>query len=150
MALPLRRVTHDEVARARASLREYIAGKQGDLDFNDQANLQAQLGILQRQELQEALDVIRIETHIARLGPIAFATNPFELFLNYGNQMKAGSPAEQTFVVQLANGYDGYLPTAKAEKGGHYSGFHASGCVGHEGGELLVQETLTDIKKLFS
>lgn len=150
LALPLRRVSHEEVEKARTSLREYITGKQGDLDFNDQANLQAQLGILQRQELQNELDVIRIESHIARLGPIAFATNPFELFLNYGNQMKAGSPAEQTFVVQLANGYEGYLPTAKAEKGGHYSGFHASGCVGHEGGELLVQETLTDIKKLFS
>ena len=149
LALPLRRVTHDEVECARASLREYIAGKQGDLDFNDQANLQAQLGILQRQELQEALDLIRIETHIVRLGPIVFATNPFELFLNYGNQMKAGSPAEQTFVVQLANGYEGYLPTVKAEKGGHYSGFHASGCVGHEGGELLVQETLAGIRELF-
>ena len=150
VALPLRSVTEAEVAWAKDSLASYIAAKDGDFDFHDQANLQAQLGILQREELQAAMDVIQIEMHIARLGPVAFATNPFELFLNYGNQMKAGSPAQQTFVVELANGFDGYLPTEKAEKGGHYSGFHASGCVGHAGGEELVRQTLLDIRRLFS
>jgi hypothetical protein len=80
---------------------------------------------------------------------VAFATNPFELFLDYGNKIKARSPAEQTFLVQLANGSDGYLPTAKAERGGHYSAFVSSGNVGHAGGEQLVRQTLNDIKKLF-
>lgn len=149
MALPLRRVTEEEVHQADIALRAYIAGKEGDLDFNDQANLQAQLGILQRKELQEHLDTIQTEIHIARLGPIAIATNPFELFLNYGNQIKAGSLAQQTFLIQLACGWEGYLPTEKAEKGGHYSGFHASGVVGHEGGARLVENTLKEINRLF-
>ena len=38
---------------------------------------------------------------------------------------------------------------AKAEKGGHYSAFVSSGTVGHEGGEMLVRQTLTDIARLF-
>jgi hypothetical protein len=87
--------------------------------------------------------------HIIRLGTIAIATNPFELFLDYGNQIKARSLAEQTFLVQLANGTEGYLPTEKAEKGGHYSAFISSGLVGHVGGELLVRETLKNINGLF-
>ena len=84
-----------------------------------------------------------------RLGTVAFATNPFELFLDYGNQIRARSAAEQTFLVQIANGHEGYLPTEKAEKGGHYSAFISSGKVGHVGGEQLVRETLTEIRNLF-
>ena len=83
-------------------------------------------------------------------GTVAFATNPFELFLDFGNQIKARSYAEQTFLVQLAGGSEGYLPTEKAEKGGHYSAFIASGLVGHVGGEQLVRETLKNINRLFA
>ena len=76
-------------------------------------------------------------------------SNPFELFLDYGNQIKARSLAEQTFLVQLANGGEGYLPTKKAEEGGHYSAFIASGQVGHIGGEQLVRQTLQEINDMF-
>ena len=31
------------------------------------------------------MDVLPTEVHIVRLGTIAIATNPFELFLDYGN-----------------------------------------------------------------
>ena len=89
--------------------------------------------------------ILDTESHILRLGTVAFATNPFELFLDFGNQIKARSYAEQTFLVQLAGGSEGYLPTEKAEKGGHYSAFIASGLVGHVGGEQLVRETLKNI-----
>ena len=51
--------------------------------------------------------------------------------------------------MQLANGAEGYLPTEKAEKGGHYSAFVSSGLVGHDGGNQLVDETLQHIKELF-
>ncbi len=87
--------------------------------------------------------------HIIKLGSVAIATNPFELFLDYGNQIKARSHAEQTFVVQLACGAEGYLPTKKAELGGHYSAFISSGLVGHEGGDLLVRNTLQGINEMF-
>ena len=89
------------------------------------------------------------EVHIARFGDIAFATNAFELFLDYGNQIKARSKAMQTFIVQLACGSDGYLPTEKAEKGSHYSAYVSSGVTGHEGGEILVRKTLDEINKMF-
>ncbi len=147
--LPLRRVTPEEVVTAREAVRQYLAATTGDVNYIDASNLQRHLGILARAEAQEQVETIEMESHIIRLGTIAIATNPFELYLDYANQIKALSPAEQTFLVQLANGAEGYLPTEKAEKSGHYSAFVASGQVGHEGGDLLVRYTLHRLKKLF-
>ncbi|MBQ4098387.1 MAG: hypothetical protein IJC72_03665, partial [Clostridia bacterium] len=63
--------------------------------------------------------------------------------------IRARSKAKQTFLIQLACGSSGYLPTEKAEKGGHYSAYVSSGYTGHEGGDLLVRETLERINKKF-
>ncbi len=149
MQLPLRRATLKQEIEARKAIKDYLSAKEGDVDFNDAAHLQVHLGILRRMEVQEKFDVTNDEVHIMRLGSIAIATNPFELFLDYGNQIKARSLAEQTFIIQLANGTEGYLPTEKAEKGGHYSAFISSGTVGHEGGDLLVRKTLTQINNMW-
>ncbi len=148
MNLPIRRATLSEVGKAKDAIKDYLSGK-GDIDYNDVANLQIHLGIIRRFMLQEKVDTLPVESHIIRLGTIAIATNPFELFLDYGNQIKARSSAEQTFLIQLANGTEGYLPTAKAEANGHYSAFIGSGQVGHIGGEQLVRETLQNIREMF-
>ena len=149
MQLPLRRATLTEYNDAVKQVRDYIREKDGDIDYNDVAGLQKYCGIIQRFALQEKMETLDTEVHIIRMGSIAFATNPFELFLDYGNQIRARAYCEQTFLIQLCNGAEGYLPTAKAEAHGHYSAFIASGQVGHEGGDLLVRETLKDINKLF-
>jgi len=145
MKLPLRRTTLEQINNAKKAIYDYLSKKDGDVDYNDAAKVQVHTGILEREELQNIQDVIDTEVHTVRLGTIAIATNPFELFLDYGNQIKARSHAEQTFLIQLACGAEGYLPTEKAEKGGHYSAFISGGLVGHEGGDQLVRETLENI-----
>ena len=150
MQLPLRRATLTDLANAKRGIKEYLRDHPGDVDYNDVANLQVNLGVLRRFELQEKMETLDTEVHIVRLGSVAFATNPFELFLDYGNQIKARALCEQTFLVQLCNGSEGYLPTEKAERHGHYSAFIASGQCGHAGGEQLVRETLKDINSLFA
>ena len=112
--------------------------------------MQLYIGVLNCFKIQETKDVHPTEVHIVRLGNVAIATNPYELFLDFGNQIKARSDAEQTFLIQLSNGYEGYLPTEKAENNGHYSAFISSGNVGHAGGEQLVRETLQNIRDLFA
>ncbi len=149
MMLPLRRVTLTEINEAEKAIGEYIRAKDGDIDFNDVARLQIHIGTLMRASLQEKRNCYETEVHTVRLGNIAFATNPFELFLNFGNQIKARSDAEQTFLIQLACGSAGYLPTAAAEVHGHYSAFVSSGKVGHEGGDVLVRQTLQHISDMF-
>jgi len=149
MQLPLRRVTPTDVAQAKRQITEYLRDCKDVVTLFDYANMQFSLSKLKRAEVQERVNICEAEAHLVRLGSIAFATNPFELFLDYGNQIKARSLAEQTFVVQLCNGNEAYLPTEKAEKGGHYSAEISSGVVGHEGGEQLVRETLKDINGMF-
>ncbi len=149
MQLPIRRCTLSEYNDSVKAVKDFCRDKDGDVDYNDLANLQRYLGIIIRKKVQEEVDCLDTEVHVIRMGSVAFASNPFELFLDYGNQIKARAKCEQTFLIQLCCGAEGYLPTVKAENHGHYSGFIASGQCGHEGGDLLVRETLKDINSLF-
>lgn len=150
MPLPLRRVTMAEYNDAVERIENYIAKNKGrSMNFADNAKMDVYAGIVARYESQQTINTIDEEIHIIRFGDIAIATNPFELFLNYGNKIRAHSKAKQTFLIQLSCGADGYLPTEKAEKGSHYSAYVSSGITGHEGGDILVRETLTHINDMF-
>lgn len=91
--------------------------------------------------------VAPLEFHVLRLGDIALATNPFELYLDYGVRIKARSPAVLTLVTQLACQHCGYLPTERAIKGGGYSADKY--VVGPPGGQILVDETVQRLKVLW-
>jgi hypothetical protein len=91
----------------------------------------------------------RAEIHVLRLGDAVLATNPFELYQDFGLQIKARSPAAQTLVVQLAAGTGLYLPTARAVAGGHYGAHPVVAPVGPQGGSELVEATLAAIGELF-
>ena len=144
--MPVRRVTPAETEAARKAIKDFAAEiGNGTINFADNARMHIYAGTVARSRIQERVDVVPIEVHIIRLGNIAFATNPYELFLDYGNQMRARSKASQTFLVQLSCGSYGYLPTEKAEKGSHYSAYVSSGTAGHIGGDLLVRKTVSEI-----
>lgn len=147
--LPLRRVTPKECDEAKEALEKYASKVTDHINFEDNAKMHIYTGTLLRWEEQHTQDIETVEVHIARLGNVAIATNPFELFLDYGNQIRARSRARQTILIQLCCGSEGYLPTEKAEKGSHYSAYVSSGHVGHEGGELLVRKTTEEINKMF-
>ncbi len=150
--LPWRKATRAEYDKAVREM-EYYVQKNADkptFDYSDNAKMYVNAGVIRRYREQHNKEIYPIEYHAVRLGNIAIVTNPFELFLDYGNRIKARSYAEQTFVVQLCCGTGGYLPTEKAERAGHYSAYITSGNVGHEGGDLLVREQLKDINEMFS
>ncbi len=148
--LPIRMVTMSERDEAERRLQEYVEKNKGKTyTYDDNARMHVYAGTLARFDYQQKHHVFSAEIHVLRFGNIAIATNPFELFLDYGNWVRAQSPAEQTVLVQLANGSLGYLPTEKAEQGGHYSAYVSSGLTGHVGGDILMRRTLTEIQKLF-
>jgi hypothetical protein len=89
-----------------------------------------------------------LELHVVRIGDAVLATNPFELFLDYGLRIKARSPAPQTILMQLT-GRGMYLPTARALGAGGYGANPVVAAVGPEGGGELVEATLAEIQKLF-
>ena len=151
MNLPLRRATITEYNNAVREI-EYYFNKNKDkeeFNFKDKAAMHVYAGTIERFREQQFKEIVPTEVHIIRFGDVAIATNPFELFLDFGNQIKARSYAKQTFIMQLTCDCFAYLPTAKAEKHGHYSAYISSGKVGHKGGEQLVRETITDINEMF-
>jgi hypothetical protein len=89
-------------------------------------------------------------SHVIRIGDLALATNPFELFVDYGLRIKARSIAAQTVVSQITAGTGWYLPTERAVEGGSYGAMPAVCKVGPEGGRELVEVTLEMISELFS
>jgi hypothetical protein len=89
-----------------------------------------------------------MELHVLRLGDIAIATSAFELFTDFGVQIKARSPALQTFVIQLA-GPGSYLPSGRAVHGGGYSAIAESNEVGPAAGQFLVDRTIDRINSLW-
>ena len=105
--------------------------------------------VLDRFELQKTQPAVPVEVHVIRLGDMAIATNPFELYLDFGIRIKARSKAVQTFVVQLA-GKGTYVPTERSVAGGGYGAIPESTEVGPEGGRELVERTLELLDSLWA
>lgn len=103
--------------------------------------------VAERYDLERTQPKFPIELHVLRLGDIVMATNPFELYVDYGTRIKVRSPAIQTFLVQLS-GNGTYVPTSRAVVGGAYGTECSSNLVGPEGGQELVEKTVEMINKI--
>ena len=113
------------------------------------SNQNRYLNVIARYESnKEYLDT---EIHVVKLGPIAFATCPFELYLDYQHRIQGRSPFTQTFIVQLSPssvGTSGYLATEKAVANKGYSAIPFSCQVCPEGGQTLVEEILSELNRM--
>lgn len=135
--LPVRKVTKEEMEQS-----EILARQQPN-------RAKWHMKIVDRYNQQDANPYYKARVHVIRLGDVAIASNPFELFLDFGLRIKARSNAVLTFLVQLADGTGTYVPTTKAEAGGGYSAIVQSNSVGSEGGQILVDRTVEQINELW-
>jgi len=148
----------DERGQRRMEIARRIAGAVIDVLPVAKLEIEAQPALLHLMsgldlpkgfpEAKPGADVLPIEVHAIRLGDVAFVTNPFELYLDYGMRIKGRSPAVQTFVTQLA-GSASYLPTERAVRHGGYGAIEKSCVVGPAAGELLVDTTLKLLEELW-
>ena len=158
--LPARIVSDAEYAMAEKVCKDIDAKK--TLTKSDYwiRNLYTFIADRYRAQQKGEWQTFAFELHVLRLGDVAIATNPFELFLDYGVRIQGRSPADQTFLIQLAtsprqHGY--YVPTARGVEGGaldekpftNYSATVMSNTVGPEGGQELVDRTVEAIQKLW-
>jgi neutral ceramidase len=93
-----------------------------------------------------------VETRInaLRIGDAVLCTNPAELFVEFGLEIQAASPAKVTFVSELTDGYVGYVPTAKAfERGGYETWCAPSSGLDASAGDQIVETTKQLLSKLF-
>lgn len=142
--LPYRLVTQterDDAAKAAEGFKDKPTEK-----WNHRWNQ----GVVDRYEAQQAgtQEPYRMELHALRLGDVAIGTNDFELYTDFGIQMKARSPAIQSFVVQLS-GPGTYLPTERAKAFGGYGAVIQSSQIGPDGGQVLVEETVAAWRELW-
>ena len=86
------------------------------------------------------------EQQAIRIGNAVFVGLPGEVFAEVGLRIKEESSFEQTFLIGLANGYGGYLPSAKEYIEGDYE---VDGCkYSPEAEDVCVESSLKLILKL--
>jgi len=106
----------DEVARARFILSKT---KGGTLQGVEQ--IYARETVLLSEYPPESDTIVQA----IRIGELGIATSPCETFVETGLAIKEKSPLKPTFVIELANDYCGYLPTAEHHKLGGYETWRA-------------------------
>jgi hypothetical protein len=148
VSLPVWKVDEERFHKA-AELFEKGKDQLDQLSSPDYINWRVSRTMLNRYKHQQTDPYYRPEIHALRLNDLAIATNPFELFTDYGMRMKARSPATHTSIVQLTADCGAYLPTERAVQGGGYSGRIDDGVVGPEGGRVLVEETIRMFREMW-
>jgi len=141
--LPPRGVSRKERDWAAAECARYSAEHGSDSWWPQRLQM-----VVDQYEGRLTPDPLPTEVHVLRIGDAVIATNPFELFTDYGLRIKARSPAAQTIVSQITAGTGWYLPTERAVAGGGYGAMPAVCKVGPEGGRQLVEVTLEIIEEL--
>lgn len=106
-----------------------------------------------RYELKKRGEPYTMEMHVIKLGNIAFASNQFELYMDYQHRIQARSPFEQTFIVQLSAQphcrAGTYLPTERGVWGVGYSATIFCNEVSPTGGQQLVEETVKELCDIY-
>ncbi|MDH3582947.1 MAG: hypothetical protein OER86_01890 [Phycisphaerae bacterium] len=65
-------------------------------------------------------EIVSVPVQALRIGNLGITALPCEVFPETGLAIKAKSPLKPTFNIQLANGYNGYLPTPEQHAIGGY------------------------------
>jgi len=83
------------------------------------------------------------ELMAVRIANSAIMGIPGELFSDLGQKIKLASPWKPTFIIELANGCVGYIPTSEAFTGGGYETQLArSSKLIPEAGDIIVEEAI--------
>ncbi len=68
---------------------------------------------------------VDLKLQAIRLGEVAICAIPCEVFVEIGLKLRNRSPLSTTFTIELANGYNGYLPTRRQHALGGYETWRA-------------------------
>lgn len=112
LVLKTRRPTPEMVARAKEILARPKDAKPAHPLEGHYARRTIQMG--------EGPEEVPVVLQALRIGDLAVAAIPFEVFTDTGLEIKKRSPFKATFTVSLANGSYGYLPTAEHHQMGGY------------------------------
>ena len=96
------------------------------------------------QDRDDLLEVMAI-----RVGDLAIAGLPGEIFCEFGLKIKKKSPARHTLVIELANNAAGYFPVKNAFRSGGHGATPGTTLYRPGTGERLADSALRQLQKLF-
>jgi hypothetical protein len=89
--------------------------------------------------LAEYPETTKVPLQVLRIGDVCFGTMPFEVFCEIGLEFKSRCPIQPAFMISLAHGYFGYLPTPRQHRLGGYETWLGTNRV-----ELTASDKLLD------
>jgi len=82
-----------------------------------------------------------------RIGELGIVSSPCETFVQTGMDIKKRSPLKPTFTIELANGYNGYLPTPQQHRWGGYETWRARSSYLEEEASEKIEAVLLELLK---
>ena len=140
--LPLRHLPEDLIDWAREMQNAPKSENFVERTYADMA-----LELLDQQRIEPLAPA---EINAFRIDDFAVVTLPGEVFVEFGLDIKLKSPAKRTWVVELANGVVGYVPTTLAFEGGGYEQRTAtSSKLDPVAGEMMVATARALLESMF-
>ncbi|MDO5567005.1 MAG: hypothetical protein Q4G59_10150, partial [Planctomycetia bacterium] len=86
-----------------------------------------------------------IKIQAIRVGDLGIVAIPCEIYSFTGHDIRAYSPLEPTFIVSLANGYNGYMPTVESFELGGYTTWRTRTSILERTAEPKVRKEALDL-----
>lgn len=102
------------------------------------------------QRLWDGPDEVQIPLQAMRIGELAVAAIPFEVFVEVGLAIKDRTPFADAFTIELANDSHGYLPTPAQHALGGYETWMGTNKVQLDASEHIIRtvlELMSDLKE---
>jgi hypothetical protein len=90
---------------------------------------------------------VKLKIQAIRIGDLGIVAIPCEVFTEIGREIKKTSPLKPTFTIELANGYNGYLPTPEQHKLGGYETWRARSAYLEVGASPKIVATVKELLK---
>lgn len=132
LQLGVRKPTADELAEAREIVR-----KAEGREMKTLPEIYARESVL----IADYPDTVPVTIQAIRIGSLGIAAVPCEVFVEIGLAIKAESALKPAFTIELANGYNGYLPTAAHHELGGYETWRARSSYLEVGAADKIQST---------
>jgi neutral ceramidase len=88
---------------------------------------------------------VPVRLQAIRVGELGIAAIPCEVFVEIGLEIKKRSPLRPTFTIELANGYNGYLPTPEQHALGGYETWRARSSYLEVNASRRITETVLEL-----
>lgn len=138
LALTRRKPTDPIVEQSRAVLQGVLPSEL------TRRHIYAQRAI----DLHNGPDSVSVVLQAIRVGDLGIAALPFETFVETGLAIKRDSPLQATFVISLANGAEGYLPTPEHHALGGYETWLGTSRVEEQASEKIREQLLSSLRNV--